>query len=315
MIDETVIKSNPFADLAFSGKTGVFRWILTIIVSLFVGVILSIILGVVARMIFPDALKEGTLTYLALVLGVIAIYMPVFLIFAKIFHKRKMITFLTGYDRFRWKRLFTAALVFLSVIIIFEVISYIIKPATYHWYFDSEKFPFLMLITLLIVPFQAAAEEVLFRGYLQQFIVRLTKRPWIAIIISSVLFFGMHAMNPEFQKYGIFYALINYGGFGLLFGLLAFWDGGLEAAIGVHVINNMYGISLVSFNDSVGGVFSLIMIDPYDPLIGTISFVIGSVLFVMVLMKGKRSVFKERIFAASYQSVNNQSVNNQSVVK
>lgn len=86
---------------------------------------------------------------------------------------------------------------------------------------------------VLTSPLQAAAEEFFFRGYLLQAIhTTAPQGPWFGVGASAVIFALMHGTQdlPAFL-----YRLV----FGVLAGWLVVRTGGLEAAIGAHVANNV----------------------------------------------------------------------------
>jgi uncharacterized protein len=95
-----------------------------------------------------------------------------------------------------------------------------------------------LLVVLLVIPLQAAAEEYVFRGTLIQAIGAWVASPWVAIAISSLAFAAAHGLGgPGFV------ALV---GFGVLAGWLTIRTGGLEAAIALHVVNNVVMFAAVA---------------------------------------------------------------------
>jgi membrane protease YdiL (CAAX protease family) len=83
------------------------------------------------------------------------------------------------------------------------------------------------LFTLALIP--AFAEELLFRGILQQLFIKVFRSAHAGIWITSILFSAVH-----FQFYGFLPRMI----LGLLFGYLFIWTGSLWSAIVPHFINN-----------------------------------------------------------------------------
>ncbi|MDO5092688.1 MAG: type II CAAX endopeptidase family protein [Propionibacteriaceae bacterium] len=96
-------------------------------------------------------------------------------------------------------------------------------------------------------PLQAAAEEVFFRGYLQQTIGSVTGRAWVGVVVASLVFAFMHGG----QNSALF---VHRLGFGLIAGWLVVATGGLEAAIAVHIVNNLMAFGYAVFT---GGVAAL----------------------------------------------------------
>lgn len=88
-----------------------------------------------------------------------------------------------------------------------------------------------LVIVLLIVPFQAAAEEYVFRGGLLQLVGSWTRWAVVPVVVTSLLFAAGHLYNV--------WGLISVGLFGAVAAALTIRTGGLEAAIGLHVANNV----------------------------------------------------------------------------
>lgn len=96
-----------------------------------------------------------------------------------------------------------------------------------------------MAALVLLVPLQAAAEEYLFRGYLLQAFGRFARRPYLPILLQAVLFAAIHG-------WGTPWGFIDLVVFGAVAGWLTVRTGGLEAAIALHVLNNLAATVLVA---------------------------------------------------------------------
>jgi len=101
----------------------------------------------------------------------------------------------------------------------------------------------LGLVVLLTTPLQAIGEEYAFRGYAVQAFGALTRRPWIAIVLSAVLFALAHGL----QNAPLF---LDRFAFGLMAGYVVYRTGGLEAGIALHIWNNLvaFGFALLLGN-------------------------------------------------------------------
>ncbi|MER6157935.1 CPBP family intramembrane glutamic endopeptidase [Streptomyces sp. NPDC001868] len=101
--------------------------------------------------------------------------------------------------------------------------------------------PFLLgLATVcLLVPFQAAAEEYVFRGWLTQAVGAWCRSPWIAVTPQAVLFAAAHG-------WGTPWGFADLVVFGLITGMVTIRTGGLEAAIALHVLNNLVPMGILS---------------------------------------------------------------------
>jgi len=108
----------------------------------------------------------------------------------------------------------------------------------------QQDFWAFLAVIVLTSPLQAAAEEILFRGYLLQALGSLVARPWFGVIASSVVFALLHGT----QNVPLF---VDRLAFGLLAGLLVWRTGGLEAGIAAHVINNVFAYLIAGLTTSV----------------------------------------------------------------
>lgn len=88
-----------------------------------------------------------------------------------------------------------------------------------------------IVLVLLIVPFQAAAEEYVFRGYVMQLVGSWTRFAFVPVIVSTALFVAGHT----YELWG----LLDVAIFGLMAAVLTIRTGGLEAAIAAHTANNV----------------------------------------------------------------------------
>lgn len=97
----------------------------------------------------------------------------------------------------------------------------------------------LAAISVLVVPFQAAAEEYVCRGWLLQAISSWTRSPWPAVVFTTVLFVGLHDYTDPL-------VLADLTIFSVAVCWLTIRTGGLEAAIALHVANNAGGMLLAA---------------------------------------------------------------------
>ena len=89
----------------------------------------------------------------------------------------------------------------------------------------------MALLVLTLVPVQCAAEEYAFRGYLMQTIGRWLRHPAWAILLPAPLFMLGHLYDAWGQA--------SVGAMAVVAGWLCVRTGGLEAAIGLHIGNNL----------------------------------------------------------------------------
>jgi membrane protease YdiL (CAAX protease family) len=187
--------------------------------------------------------KNKFLTYLIIpfIFSLLAIVLSV-----RFLHKRPIISIFTARQSFDWKRFFTSAFIWGSVMGLF-LAGMIATNDKIAWNFNPSTFFPLLLISLFLIPLQTTCEEVLFRGYLFQGIGRMYKKGWIAIIVTGLLFGLLHSANPEVGQLGQV-VMIYYIGTGIFLGILSLMDDGLELSMGYHAVNNIFA-ALILTND------------------------------------------------------------------
>jgi membrane protease YdiL (CAAX protease family) len=146
---------------------------------------------------------------------------------------------------------------------------------------------------LLLVPFQAAAEEYVFRGWLLQAIASCTletrtgrigrtagvlfRTPWPAIVLSALLFTAGHAYKG--------WALMDVFLFGIAAGWLAVRTGGLEASITLHVLNNLVAFLIPAATGRLGHALRVTEA-PWQAIVGTVAQLVAFA--VLVLLAARR---------------------------
>ena len=236
------------------------------------GIILAAIAGIKNGGVDAEALKTMDFGALGIssnlgFLILIGSFLPAFfgLRFAKVFHKRPFLSFVTARKKLDYKRLAFGMLVWGLILIVFTLIDFWMDPENYIVTFDAKTFIPLIIIALIFFPFQIAFEEILFRGYLYQLFGHLFKYPIISWIITSVLFGLMHSSNPEVQEYGFWVMMPSYILLGAFLGLITVLDDGLELALGIHFINNLFlgiGVNYAGSAIKVNSAFQVLSIDP-----------------------------------------------------
>jgi len=93
------------------------------------------------------------------------------------------------------------------------------------------------ILALMIMAFlPALCEETLFRGGLQNFLTRATNRPWLSILVVSILFSLAHFS---------FYGFLSRVFLGTVLGALFYYSGKLWLSIVAHFINNALAITVL----------------------------------------------------------------------
>lgn len=170
--------------------------------------------------------------------------LPVML--AALLGRRSFRLYLTQAKRFRWRLLLSGmVLMSLSLLPIF-IIGEIIEPTSTGIPLLTQatdlpgRLAFVAIAFACLIP-AAAAEEILFRGWLLRQSMAFLRNPWVAMAINGVLFAAMH-LNPNLDD------SFQLAMMGVAFCYMAFRFGGIEFSIGAHAINN---ILIVIFFQSI----------------------------------------------------------------
>ncbi|MFI6391136.1 lysostaphin resistance A-like protein [Nonomuraea sp. NPDC050547] len=212
------------------------------LVVLLAGTVLSLVLGM-PQPAKPEQLFGDPLFGLVFLLLSIAAVLPVVYGTAALIQRRRPGTLSSVAGRLRWSWMLMCGGVAILALILGQVAQLAVFVVTgegtdevFTWAGWSGFVPALVII-LLLVPFQAATEEYMFRGWLLQAFGARLNNPWWGIVIGSVLFASLHGYT--------WVGLIDVFSFGVVTGFLAVRTGGLEAPIAMHVVNNVlaFGVS------------------------------------------------------------------------
>jgi membrane protease YdiL (CAAX protease family) len=99
--------------------------------------------------------------------------------------------------------------------------------------------PFEVAIAVIVIALLPAfGEEIVFRGLIQNQLLRSTKNVHVAIWISAILFSAIHVQ---------FFGFVPRMLLGALFGYLYYWSGNLWLAILAHFVNNGFSVLAMYF--------------------------------------------------------------------
>lgn len=243
--------------------------------GLYLGLTLVLlVLALIAYAIFSDVSElegwleaageldlQDRLDYVALDLLGLAILIPAVLLAVRITGPRPVgyLSSVAGHLRWRWlgRTAVISFVVFLVTIGGSLALTEVTDPGEVRAPSDlGTRVVLAIVLVLLIVPFQAAAEEYVFRGYLMQLIGSWTRFAFVPVVVSVPLFVAGHV----YELWG----LVDVGIFGLTAAILTIRTGGLEAAIAAHTANNVVlfvldALGMLSATDSSGaGPFDVI---------------------------------------------------------
>jgi len=305
----------------FTGKNSFWRYIVMIVAVLIasntVGALPLLVALVVKSLSNPDVysllaanpndysvLGLNPNTLLVLMLFPFIAGLAAFVLLIKPLNNRTLKTTINGTGQIRWNRFFISGLVWLLLSAAYFFIYLKVDPSNFTLNNKTTSLILLSLISLLLIPFQAAFEEVLFRGYLMQGFSSIIKNRWFPLVMTSIFFGLMHAFNPEVKEYGFLTMIPQYIVFGLIFGIITIMDDGIEASMGAHTANNIFLCIMVTNKSSALQTPALYEQYNIFPWTEFAALVATGIVFILIL----KVVFKWNDFSVLFKKISVQSI-------
>ena len=236
------------------------KWIATIGVIMTVGGLLMSLPLLSAAMagggmdMFTATIALSPVAYGLMLFSFIGAFVAAFLV-QRFVHYRTFLSLVTAAARVRWMRIVWVWLLTWGVYALTVWVSVTFMGAEISSNPERSRMVPFVIATLLFIPIQCAAEELIFRGYLNQALGRFIPSAFIVFALTSTLFGVMHLANPEVgeaaSKGDFWIAAASYIVFGFIFCILVWIDNGLESAIGLHIGNNAWAAIFVNAETSV----------------------------------------------------------------
>jgi hypothetical protein len=178
------------------------------------------------------------------------IWILVFLTVVKLFHKRGINSLLGNSKRKFLYNFFVA----IGISAVFLILSYNLAPADDQIIENLNFHKWLSVLPLgvCLMFFQVSAEELLFRGYLQQQLAVWIKNRWFYMVVPSGIFGFMHYDGGMGVDVGLI-VVATTSLLGLFLADLTYRTGNLGAAIGVHFANNFSAMFWISYQEQISG--------------------------------------------------------------
>ena len=187
---------------------------------------------------------DSNLTLFLILISFVFIMLGIVLVVRHL-HGQTMLSITTSRDKIDWKRVGFSFVIWSVFTIVSTLLFYFSNPSDFVVNFKPIPFAILVVIGIVLIPIQTSSEEYIFRGYLMQGFANLAKNKWFPLLMTSVIFGGMHIFNPEVSKMGHI-VLVYYIGTGFFLGIITLMDEGMELALGFHAANNLVGALLVT---------------------------------------------------------------------
>ncbi len=148
-------------------------------------------------------------------------------------------------SRINRQRIVTGFVVWFLLSALSSAVDYPFHTSHYRLTFDAGNFlPFAAVVAVLL-PVQAWAEELFFRGWILRWAAALP--PLAQAVISGVVFALPHAGNPEASMHAAA-ALASWFLLGAGWAYASVRDGGIELALGAHLANNAFSLLIVGYD-------------------------------------------------------------------
>ncbi|PAF38969.1 hypothetical protein CHH58_02470 [Terribacillus saccharophilus] len=280
------------------GKNSNWRYILSLLSIFFFMILSGIAYVIILLVIDPAALDTLDLTLgnpiLDLALSHIEyLFWLMGLWFSmKVIHKRPFRTLITPYRKINWKRIVFGFLIFFGLMAISSIIDFLVFPDDYTLHdFNISNYIWLVLIALLLVPIQTTCEELVFRGFILQWLGKGFKNPILLSIIVGGIFGSLHFANPEMSD-GALFVGFDYVFTGFMLTYIAVKSNSAELSIGAHTANNVFlALFFTSDNDVFGEIPSLFVVLDESPFYSALMSSIIIITFYVITLKtrfGKR---------------------------
>jgi uncharacterized protein len=290
-------ENKPSRTSAFDGQGQWWKYLLVIFASFvggqMIGSIPLVVAVVVATVKNGGQMAENPLDLTALGidlnLGLAMMMLPfvvslvIMYLMIKALHKRTLAQTINGTLKIRWKRFVGGFAAWAVLMFAYLLVGYYTDSDNYVFNLQWGRFVVLVVISLLLIPIQTAYEELLFRGYLPQWLAGMTRNRWFPLLISSAGFALMHLANPEVAAHGFWLTMPHYFIFGLMFGLASVLDDGIEVAMGAHAANNIFLSLFITNASSALQTPAMFVQQRVEPLYELVVLAICAVAFIVFM--------------------------------
>ncbi len=168
--------------------------------------------------------------------GLITILLPALWLVVHFLHRRSIFSLIAPNHRINWRFWQIAAIVVALIGILDMILTFSTTEVTQQ--LTIIRWIPLAIAAAVLVFFQTAAEELIFRGYLQQQLAARFQSRWIWLVLPSVVFGSLH-WNPGTFGGNAWLVIVVATLIGLIAGDMTARLGNLSAAMGLHFANNI----------------------------------------------------------------------------
>ena len=303
------MNSPSYIDAALLGKPSAWRYLVGILLILFMWVVVgsiatAFLLGLFALFLGVDLTNLGQALIDPAILGAIPNYLILNVSFIFFFagtwlavvlvHGRPLRTVITGRPAVSWRRMGVGFIAWFVLGALGSLVEFLIWPGTFSIQFEPLPFLIFTLLALILTPIQTTSEELFFRGYLPQAGSLISRNAIFLSLLSGTLFALPHFANPEVAE-NIVLVMLNYFILGVFLAWISLKDGTIELAIGVHAANNLFAGMVVTFPQSSLQTPAVFYTTHFDPLFNLVALVVLCALFYLYIFGWRRQAAEQPI--------------------
>lgn len=166
----------------------------------------------------------------------------VLVLFFKPIHKTEPAVLVSSVGKIRIKRLLLGFSVSFLILAIQTAISVVANSANMAFNTLTTEFLSYFLFLLPLVLLQVTSEELIYRSYIMQAVSAYSRKTWLPMLVSALVFGVMHVGDPtSVEAIPTFLTLFVTG---LVLSIVTVLDNGVEIAVGIHFANNLVAMSL-----------------------------------------------------------------------
>lgn len=143
----------------------------------------------------------------------------------------------------------TAALIVTLIFAAYSAISFYLEPPLPNLPLNEWLWYLPYAVPLILI--QTSAEELIFRGYLQQQLAARFNSRFFWMVLPSMLFASLH-WDPAMGSNAWLVVAVTFG-MALIAADLTEKTGSLGAAMGLHFANNIFALLFLSVQDTING--------------------------------------------------------------
>ena len=109
--------------------------------------------------------------------------------------KRPIKQLFTSHDKYSWRKTWIGFAALSVISLVTGLGDFIVNNDDYSWSWNASAFLPYLIICLMLLPIQTTAEELFFRGWLQQWLDNGKKKQWTVSLASGFLFAIPHKIG------------------------------------------------------------------------------------------------------------------------